>query len=46
MKSCWWKGGCPGVETVHVPDVLDALDAGDVVEGVGRRLASSVVGWW
>ena len=39
------KGTCPGVETPLTPGVVDEIDAGDVVEGVGvgglRR-----VGWW
>ena len=32
----WCKrGSAPGAETPAIPDVVDAVDTGDVVEGVG-----------
>jgi hypothetical protein len=35
VKSCCWKGGCPGEEISDTPDVVDEVDGGDGVEELG-----------
>jgi hypothetical protein len=41
-KELWLEWGyTPGVETLDIPDVLDVLDGGDVVEGLGVPMPQS-----
>jgi hypothetical protein len=36
MKSCCWKGAyTPGQETQVTPDVVDAVDADYILQGLG-----------
>jgi len=47
FQISYQKGATPGVEAPITPDVVDAVDAGDVLQGFGvDSLASSASGCW